>query len=474
MARIVLVEPPAPGYHVFSFSNLPRLGLPSLGTVLRDRGHEVKIFCPDLAPLPPSELLQADLVGLSTTTSTAPAAYRLGDFCRAHGVPVLMGGVHASFRPQEALRHADYVLRGEAEEVVGDAVDRILARSPLPGSPEADGDGEAPDLPELCRVRDLDALPVPDLSLIQGWRPTAVTPIQTSRGCPHDCSFCSVTTMFGHRYRFRSTGLVLEEIAQRRPRCIFFYDDNFAAYPARTKELLEGMLRLPHPPRWAGQVRADCVEDPELLDLMQASHCERLFIGYESASPATLQTYNKQESVEQILTSLRLLHERRIPVHGMFVLGADSDDVPGIRETVNFTVRQGVDTVQFSVLTPFPGTRQFRAFEQAQRIFERDWSRYDGGHVVFEPRHMSAATLQRETSRAYHRFYSLARAIKHGLARRYAELAIGLYAQRILLLMRWRDRGFFRRLRRQGRAPAGALPSDYQVSVRKGTAGRPA
>jgi radical SAM superfamily enzyme YgiQ (UPF0313 family) len=448
MASVALIEPRAPGYHVYSFAALPRLGLPALGTILTGLGHRVRIYCQGLSRFRLRDVLEADLVGISTTTSTAPEAYRIADLCRAHGKPVLIGGVHATFRPAEALEHADCCIVGEAESVIGEVVEQMLAGTQPQGVPSACF--RLPDLSvrsaELCRVADLDSLPFPDLSLVQGWHPGTITPMMTSRGCPFDCTFCAVAPMFGRRYRFRSTDLVLEELRRREAGTVFFYDDNFAADRRRTKEILEGMMRLPRPVRWMAQVRADVAEDRELVSLMKASRCDRLFIGYESISPETLQSYNKHLDPEQVLESVRVLHEHNIKVHGMFVLGADADDESSIRRTVRFALQHALDSVQFLILTPLPGTRQFELLERAKRIFVRDWSLYDGHHVVYQPLKMTAAALQQEASKAHRRFYSAWQCAKSFARLRFSEGILKAYGRAVTHLADWQSRRFSRTL----------------------------
>ncbi len=448
MATIALIEPQAPGYHTFSFAALPRLGLPSLGTILRDLGHQVRIYCQGLSRFRMDDVLEADLIGISTTTSTAPEAYRIADVCRSYGKPVLIGGVHATFRPEEALEHADCCLVGEAESVIGQVVEQMLAGTQPHGVASA-----CFRLPEgtlregkVCRVADLDSLPSPDLSLIQGWHPGRLAPIQTSRGCPYDCTFCAVAPMFGRRYRFRSPEVVLEELGRRESGAVFFYDDNFAADRRRTKEILEGMMRLRRPPRWLAQVRADVVEDRELVKLMQASHCDRLFIGYESISPGALQDYNKRLSPEQVLESVRVLHEHNIKVHGMFVLGADADDESSIRRTVRFALQHALDTVQFMILTPLPGTRQFELLESAKRIFVRDWSLCDGHHVVYRPLKMTAAALQHEAWKAHKKVYSAWQCMKSFANLRFSDGLLKAYGHAVTHLVEWQNRHFSRML----------------------------
>ncbi len=436
MATIALVEPEPPGYHVYSAFSMPRMGLPSLGAMLKQAGHSVRIYCQSIRAARVDELLAADVVGISTTTSTAPEAYRLADLCRAAGKSVIMGGVHVTFRTDEALQHADYAVRGEAEQVISPLVERIVAGAPVDDLPGVFTEpGQAPaTVPVQCRVQDLDSLPFPDLSLIEGWRDRGpVTPMLTSRGCPYDCKFCSVAPMFGRHYRFRSTESVLQELALLRPRgLLFFYDDNFAASPGRTAELLEGMLSRGLKASWAAQVRADVTRDRELMELFRRSGCHRVYVGYESVSAATLEEYNKCETVEEIVASVRIFHEHGIKTHGMFVMGSDSDDIQTIRETSRFARRHHISSVQFMVLTPLPGTQTFDELEAAGRIFERDWRLYDGQHVVFDPSRMTAAELQRESWRAQERFYSLRECAKSFASLRLEDGAIKTYAWNLM------------------------------------------
>lgn len=436
MATIALVEPEPPGFHVYSGFNMPRMGLPSIGAVLKQHGHRVNIYCQSIRAAGIADLLGADIIGISTTTSTAPEAYRLADVCRAAGKPVILGGVHVTFCTDEALQHADYAVCGEAEQVISPLIERIQAGAPVDDLPGVYTEpGQAPaTVPAQCRVQDLDSLPFPDLDLVKGWRRDGpVTPMLTSRGCPHDCKFCSVAPMFGRHYRFRNTESVLEELAVLRPRgVLFFYDDNFAASRRRTVELLEGMLSRGLKTRWAAQVRADVTRDRDLMALFRRSGCHRVYVGYESVSAATLEEYDKGETVEEIVASVRIFHEYGIKTHGMFVLGSDSDDVQTIRETSRFARRHHINSIQFMVLTPLPGTRTFAELDAAGRIFERDWSLYDGQHVVYDPCRMSAVELQREAWRAHKRFYSIRECLKSFAALRLEDGAIKTYAWNLM------------------------------------------
>lgn len=411
--KIVLVEPRPPGFHIYSFTKLPRLGLPMLGVILEQRGHNVTIYCEDLAPIDWGELATADLVGISTTTSTTPAGYRVARFCTERDIPVMMGGPHVTFMTDEALRYCDYVVRGEAEETIGELMDALEADK-LPinirGVSYRDG-GRIVHNPNRPAPHDMDALPTPDLSLICGHERMTTTPIMTSRGCPFDCSFCSVTAMFGRGFRYRSTESVMEELRLRQPRSVFFYDDIFNANEKHLQSLLDAMLREGINPRWSAQCRTDLiVKQRDLLPLMRRSGCMVLYLGLESVNPETLAAYNKKQAVEQSVEAIRLLHEHDIMVHGMFVVGADTDNRETIRDTVKFALQHKINTVQLLILTPTVGTREYKRLESEGRLLPgayAKWELYDGHHVVFQPKKMTPAQLQIETFNAMRRFYSL-------------------------------------------------------------------
>ena len=412
--RIRFVEPKAAGHHVYSLVKLPRLGLPIMATILKQKGLDVRVYCQDLEEIDYGDLYQSDLVGISLTTSTAPGGYQLADRLALRGIPVVIGGPHATFLPDEALQHAPYCVRGEGEETIVELLDHLLE-----GSEPHDvaglsyrWNGEARHNPARPLIQDLDSLPFPDLSLIHGHRRIKITPILTSRGCPFDCTFCSVTEMFGCKYRLRSSDSVIEELKQYTRKQIFFYDDNFAANRNRAKELCEKMIRSGLPAAWSAQARVDVARDEELLRLMRRSGCFMLYMGLESVNPVTLDAFNKRQQVEEIEECIRKLHKYNIMVHGMFITGADDDEPQTIRDTVKFSLRNKIDTVQFSMLTPIPGTRLYRQLDKDGRIFTKDWTLYDAHHVVFEPSKMTPYVLQKETFKAMKRFYTLWQCLK--------------------------------------------------------------
>jgi radical SAM superfamily enzyme YgiQ (UPF0313 family) len=422
LKKIIFLEPKAPGFHIYSKWSLPRLGTVMLGTVLRDLGHDVKIYVEEIHRTDKADLYSADIVGISTITSTAPSAYAIGDELRARGMPVIMGGAHPTFMPDESLEHADYVVRGEGETTIVELLEAIDGKRPLntiAGLSYREDDSVKHNPPrELCP--DLDSHPSPDLSLIVGFgsgtrsffKYNPLIPVVTSRGCPFNCKFCSVTTMFGRKYRFRSTEKVLEDIRPYTDRTIFFYDDNFTARKDHTKQLLRRMIEEGITPEWTAQVRVDATKDEELLDLMERSNCFAVYVGFESINPRTLELYSKGQTLEDITNSIKKFHEHGIRIHGMFVLGSDEDDVRIIRETARFAKRVKIDTVQFMILTPIPGSEIFDQYDEENKIFTYDWKFYDGHHVVFKPNKMIPIVLQKEAVRAMKKFFSRAQMFK--------------------------------------------------------------
>lgn len=417
--KIRFVEPRPPGLNVYDLTRLPRLGLPLMGRLLKERGHDVRIYVEVLAPVDWADLDSADLVGFSTTTSTSPAAYEMASRLRKLGIPTVIGGSHVSFLPDEALDHCDYVVRGEGQVTIlelVEALEKMEGFEKILGLSYRDAKGQNVHNPPrpACTQEEFEALPSPDLSLIEGYEGMTVWPIMTQWGCPFNCDFCSVVQMFGHHVRARRIEDVLAELEERRPKTVFFYDDNFVVNKKRTKKLLSEMIARGLTPSWSAQVRADVVYkdrrtreiDHELLGLMRDSGCFIVYCGFESVNPATLEAYKKQQTVKDIEDSIRAFHAYGIRIHGMFVLGSDEDDVETIYRTLDFALENGLETVQFMFLTPCPGTAFFDRMQNAERVLSKDWKLYDGHHVLIQPAKMSPYELQMEVYKVMMKFYS--------------------------------------------------------------------
>jgi len=270
-------------------------------------------------------------------------------------------------------------------------------------------DGRAVHNPERPKIPNLDVNPIPDYNLITGWKPGGVVSIATSRGCPFSCTFCSVPGMYGHAFRTHSLDRVLEELRiHRDDSYTFFADDIFTANKKRVKELLGRMIQAGLTPLWGAQVRTETVDDPELLKLMHDSNCFNVYVGFESINPRTLKLFQKKQDLAKIERAIERFHSHKISIHGMFVVGSDEDDLETIDATVTFARKHDIDSIQFMILTPIPGSPDWDTLyaKGEKYIINRNWSFYDGHHVVHQPRRLSPYELQMGAIKAMQKFYS--------------------------------------------------------------------
>ncbi len=427
--RIRFVEPAPPGHNVYDLAQLPRLGLPLIATMLAEAGHDVRVYAEVLAQPDLDDCLGADLVGISSTTSTAPAAYRLADLLAEAGVPVVLGGPHVTFLADEALGHAPYVVRGEGEATMLDLVEHLEKGRGLEevlGLSYRGADGEPFHNPARarCSQQEFERLPIPRLELLEGYERMVTKPLMTQWGCPFDCEFCSVTAMFSRAVRHRRAEQVLAELAGLDARRVFFYDDNFVVNKARTAALLSAMVDSSVTPEFFAQVRADSAlrslksgeVDDEFLTLLQRAGCRMVMIGIEAVTDKALVEMGKRQSVETIERSIAAFHRHGIGVHGMFVAGFDADDAGTTEATVDFARRLEIDTFQLMIETPLPGTHLWSRIETERRLLSEDWSLFDGHHVVMQPAQMSPLELQLGVLEAMRHFYSWPRILASGLA----------------------------------------------------------
>lgn len=368
----------------------PPMALPVLAS-LAPGDAKVHLVDENVEPIDVAE--PADLVAISCLTASAPRGYEIAARFRARGVPVVIGGIHASALPEEALQHADAVVVGEAESVWA----RVL------------GDFAAGRPQQMYRVQEppqLKDLPIPRRDLLRADRYLTVNLVQTARGCPHGCTFCSVSSIFGRRYRFRPIAEVVEEIRSLQSHSVAFVDDNIVARPSRAKELFEAVLPLKL--QWVAQADLSVAADEELLKLMARSGCVALFVGLDSLSPASLATASKRPNIGvDYELAIADIHRRGIDIIGSFVFGLDPDERDVFRQTLEFTERVKLGAAHFTILTPFPGTALRRQLEQEGRITSLDWSLYTMGQVVYRPQNMTATELEQGRLYAYGRFYSL-------------------------------------------------------------------
>lgn len=427
MKNIILIEPSAPGFHIYSRYHLPRLGLPIFGAILKNSGYNVTIFHQDMTPLVWETILTSDLVGISTITSTAPEAYRIISKIKTFNptIPIVIGGPHVTFLADEALnKGADFVVRGEGETSFMELIKWLENSSTdikeIKGISYKIGNMVFHN-PETTAIHNLDSLPFPNFKVMRNYQNISNIVLQTSRGCPFDCKFCSVIKMFGQDFRFHSVEYVIEEIKYLKNifgnKPVFFYDDNFLINKERTKLLLENIIRNNLDIKWSAQIRIETGYDKELLELMRKSGGNIFYIGFETVNKETMQAYHKRQNIDRYPEAIKNILKQQIRIHGMFVIGADTDTISTAKQTAEFALKNKLDTVQFMILTPLPGTDTFNELKEEKRIISYDWSLYDAHHVVFQPKLMSAFQLQVTSMlEATPKFYSKLQSFKRGVA----------------------------------------------------------
>jgi len=328
----------------------------------------------------------ADLVGITAMTTQSSRAYKIADEFRRRGKKVVMGGFHPSARPEEALAHCDAVCAGEGELVWN----QILTDAK---------NGTLKSVYKADRLVDFSEVPWADRSVVRDKRGMLKNFIQTSRGCPFHCSFCTVIKFFGETYRLRPAQDIVNEIAalkksgQLKWNFVFFSDDNICGDPKYAKELFRALIPLKI--RWGSQCSISVAKDEELLVLARKSGCVAFAIGLESVSNRSLAAANKNMGLaEDYKKSVALIHKHKIAVFGLFIFGFDSDDESVFEDTLSFVHQNHLEYAMFSILTPLPGTSFYTEFKRDGRLLHEDWAKYDFQTVVFEPKNMSAETLQ--------------------------------------------------------------------------------
>ncbi len=422
--KIALIETKTDNTHVFSRTYLPRLGIPILSSVLKKAGYDVEIFFQEKKPLDMEYLMGFDMVGLSALTSTVREAYRLGRELKSRGKLVVMGGPHASAIAEEALEYCDFVVRGEGEVTIVNLLAALTSGGSLQ---DVAGiaykvDGAVQSNPSSIQKVDMTSLPPTDFSACKDFSGPEEYPAEVmfSRGCPYDCNFCSVTTTFGKKYRYKTTDQVLDDLRTFQGRTVCFVDDNFAANPKKTKDLLKKMIDTGQvPARYSCQLRINTARDEELLDLLRRTNCRIAYVGMESVNPETLKKYNKGQTLEQIISAIESFKKYNIGLHGMFVLGSDDDTTDTIKATVDFALKSGLDTIQLCALTPFPGTAVYDEMVRQGRVLHQKWELYDGLHVVISPKRMTPHELQSGIMEEMKRFYSITNIMKISLKKRW-------------------------------------------------------
>lgn len=344
-----------------------------------------------------------DLVGISVNSKTACRAYAIADAYRKRGSQVVLGGIHVTALPEEGLAHADAVLSGEAEflwqKVIEDAKKRKLGASTSLMHRNVYKHKEWPAL---------ENLPLPRRDLTKSLKYVPFDVVQTTRGCPFPCEFCSVSTYNGTTFRFRPVKEVIAELETVGPR-VLFGDDNVMIHTKYSHELFEAMVPLKK--HWVAQASLAALHRVENIDVMARAGCKALFIGFESVDDAVVRgAGKKQNKPRKYQDVVRMLADHGIAVWGSFVFGLDEDSGESFMRTVDFCVESKMTMALFALLTPYPGTRLYKRLKEEERLTKDRWwlsQDHDTGAPFYVPKLMSRGELRRGWVHAWREMYSM-------------------------------------------------------------------
>ena len=409
MKKILLINPAFKGS---LHSNIKVLASPPLNLAMIARytpeQYEVEIVDDAVEDLDFNA--PADLVGITCMTPLAPRAYELATHFRKRGVPVVIGGIHASYMPEEALRYADAVVVGEAE-------------TSWPKLLEDFTQGRMQKIYKTSGQPDIENLLPPRRDLLRG--KYFVETVQTGRGCPFNCNFCSVTAFNGSRYRLRNIDSVIEEIKSIKSKRIFIVDDNIVGsgekYIKRAKELFTRLQECDK--EWGSQSCLNIVEHDDLLQTARESGCRLLLIGFESMDTDSLtgmhKPVNMRPSTRNFGEAIKKLHDHGIAIVGCFIFGADTQDKDVFRRTVDFALENDIDAIQMSLETPFPGTAFYKQLVKENRLlltdFPNDWRHYNIFEPVFQMKNFTPGDAYEALLNAYAEMSSFTSSLKRGI-----------------------------------------------------------
>ncbi len=373
--KLVLINPvneDKSGLTINPSSRFPPLGL-GIIAALTPQEFQIKLIDENMEKF---EYEDADLVGITAFTSVANRAYEIASYYRNNNIPVIMGGIHASMRPDEALKHVDCVVIGEAESIWPMVIKDFL-------------NNDLKNKYEGVHL-DLKSSIVPNREIFSNQYLFGT--IQTSRGCPMDCYFCSVSAFNGRKYRQRSYEEVLDELEQIPQRYIFFVDDNILGYGKNAEErainLFKGMVERKLNKTWFCQASLNFGSNEEVLKWAGKAGCKMVFLGLESADPEELKVMDKKLNLQlEYEQAFKKINKYKIAVLGAFIFGSDSETMESMFRKVNYILKNRIDIIQTTILTPLPGTRLFNDYQKNNRLiyanFPQDWDLYDMGSLTY-------------------------------------------------------------------------------------------
>jgi len=368
---------------------MPNLALLSMAAYINRDRHKVKyieetfFYEPGKKPAYFDE--DFDMVGISAFTRQAPRAYKIADHFRSRGIPVVLGGNHITALPEEALRHADYIMVGEGE----DTFPRFFADFEK---------GEAKRVYESNRSIELDNIPIPRFELLSQRERYNKIPLQTTRGCPYYCEFCSITAVFGHKFRTKPVKNVVNEVKYvlslfEKPH-ISFVDENMFVNKKYSKDLLKNLIPLNI--TWECYCDISVAEDEELLDLMRESGCYEIQVGLETVNPESLKEVSpwKYRKISKYSEYIKKIQDHGVGVMGLFMIGMDSDDTTIFRRLWEFIKQNHIFEADLAIMTPLPGSDLYSRLKRESRVTGEKWDQYTWYHINFEPKLMTQDELK--------------------------------------------------------------------------------
>ncbi|HBY95958.1 MAG: B12-binding domain-containing radical SAM protein [Ardenticatenaceae bacterium] len=428
-------------------------GLPLLGTVLKQRGYDVRVFFEIVKPVDWDYVYSSQVVGFQTLACNAHRTFDFIKRIKAHNPQAVsvIGDTLPTAVPEDMLQYCDFVVRQEGDETLPDLLNALQTGRDLrdvPGISYKVNEDQVVHNPDRPLVQDIDI--IPNLSLVHGWQElnrwklllrgrAMMHVVQTSRGCPFTCSFCIVPMMFNPRsYRVRSVDNVIEEIkgkiADTGCRRFMFVDNYFGAHRRSAKALLRRILDEGIQFSCFAFCRLEIYKDPEFLALLKQAGFDPLFIGFESFRDDVLQGFDKRQTAARIIEAIATIQEHGLRISGSFIIGSDDDTVESIRATVDAAMRHGIDNINIFPLAAMPG-RGPQPFPR-NRLILLDYDFGSGNHVALFPKQMKPSTLQKEYIRAYRSFNNVGtawRVIKKGQLAAGAERLAAYMAHRSII-----------------------------------------
>ena len=385
-----LTEAESPFWRPIKYSLFPPLGLATLAGYFSE-DDEIELQDQHIEELNLND--NPDLVVIQVYITNAYRSYKLADYYRKKGAYVVLGGLHVTSLPEEAIEHADTIMLGPGEDIFPKFLEDLRNKKP--------------QKMYISVHRSLENIPVVRRDLIKRERYLVPNSIVVTRGCPHHCDFCYKDAFYqnGKSFYTRLVDDALKEIESLPGRHLYFLDDHLLGNPKFAKELFEGMKGMNR--LFQGAATIDSILTGDTIEKAAEAGLRSIFVGFETFSPENLKQSNKSQNLQRdYIKAVNRLHSLGIMINGSFVFGLDNDDKDVFKRTVDWGVKNAITTSTYHILTPYPGTRLFKRMEEDRRITTRNWDLYDTRNVVYKTKNLTPQELKEGYNWAYKEFYT--------------------------------------------------------------------